>query len=337
MSFDRYWYIVAASGELTANGALCRCVLDERLVCFRGRDGAPAVLRDRCLHRNAPLSDGTVRDGLLTCPYHGWTYDHCGAVVDIPSMPRATRPAHCSPPFAVIERDGYIYVRLGDATDPPVEPFAMPHYRERGWVNLRLQNLFANKVSNCVENFIDIPHTAFVHRGLFRSTRGEAIGATIESANGAVHVRYENERGNLGVYRWFLNPRGSPIRHTDNFYAPNITSVIYELEAKTFIITSQAVPIDDTHTLVYTDLTYNFGWVNKLAAPLVKRHGQRIIDQDKFILARQLFNIQRYGAQFRDTPADLIHRQVDGLREAIAQGRDPRTLPAETTSVEFLV
>ena len=85
----------------------------------------------------------------------------------------------------------------------------MPHHGEPGWTSLRLQNRFANSVSNCVENFIDIPHTAFVHQRIFRSTRGERLRATVTRADGAVHVAYRNERGNLGTYRWFLNPRGA--------------------------------------------------------------------------------------------------------------------------------
>jgi phenylpropionate dioxygenase-like ring-hydroxylating dioxygenase large terminal subunit len=111
MPFDDYWYVVAESCELTPVRPLARRVLDEWLVCFRGEDGAPTVLRDRCLHRNAPLSAGIVRAGLLSCPYHGWRYDGEGRVVAIPSLTSGTLPAHCSPPYPVIEQDGFVYVR----------------------------------------------------------------------------------------------------------------------------------------------------------------------------------------------------------------------------------
>ena len=118
---------------------------------------------------------------------------------------------------------------------------------------------------------------------------------------------------------------------------PNVTCVVYEIGARVFIITSQAVPVDDRETLVYTDLTYRFGVWNALVAPFVRRHGQRIIDQDIAILARQGENIGRYGAQFRDTPADLIHRLVDSLRDAIARGDDPCGLPTVEHEIEFRV
>ena len=336
MGFEDYWYVVAEAAELTTDRVLARQVIGERLVCFRAASGAPAILRDRCLHRNAPLSGGRVRDGLLTCPYHGWTYDGAGRVVDIPSMGPQTG-SHCLPPYPAIERDGYVYVRLNRDAPAAIEPHAMPHYGERGWRNERLQNRFANNVSNCVENFIDIPHTAFVHRAIFRSSQGERLTASVTRSDGAVRVVYRNERGNLGTYRWFLNARGHEVKHSDSFYAPNVTSVVYEIGAKTFIITSQAVPVSDDETLVYTDLTYDFGIWTTLAAPLVRRQGQRVIDQDLDILAAQMERIRQYGAQFRDTPADTIHRYVDSLREAIARGEDPRALPALSAEIEFFV
>jgi phenylpropionate dioxygenase-like ring-hydroxylating dioxygenase large terminal subunit len=339
VGFDDYWYVVAESGELTGNRLLARCVLDQTLACFRGGHGRPTVLLDRCLHRNAPLSAGTVRDGVLFCGYHGWGYDGDGRVVWMPSAApgRTDASGLCSPPLPTLERDGYVYVRL--KRDPParIEPFRMPHFGEAGWKSLRLQNRFANNVANCVENFIDVPHTAFVHRGIFRSTRAERISATVARERGEVHVSYRNERANLGTYAWFLNPGGAQIGHTDSFYAPNVTSVVYRIGKRTFIITSQAVPVNDAETLVYTDLTYDFGALNALAAPFVRAHGQRIIDQDIEILGRQMAVIRRYGREFRDTPADLIHSMVDSIRDAIARGEDPAALPPLRREIEFYV
>ena len=336
MAFDNYWYVVAESAELGDQAVLARRILDRTLACFRGGDGSPTVLEDRCVHRNAPLSAGCVRKGLLTCAYHGWRYDAGGRVVSIPSTgQRENLPV--ARPFPVSERDGYIYVRLKRDAPADIAPFPMPHYGERGWRTIRLQNRFANNVSNCVENFIDVPHTAFVHQAIFRSSRAERLSATVSRSQGQVHVRYRNERTNLGSYAWFLNRAGLPVEHTDSFYAPNVTSVTYRIGAKTFIITSQAVPVGAEETLVYTDLTFSFGVLNALAAPFVRRHGQRIIDQDIAILGRQMDVIRRYGRAFYDTPADLIHSLVDSIREAIAQGRDPRGLPALEQDIEFFV
>src|SRR6476661_1657547 len=63
----RWWYPVARSSEL-GRRPLAVTLMDRPLVVFRGANGAPAVLLDRCSHRNYPLSLGRVTgDGLLQC------------------------------------------------------------------------------------------------------------------------------------------------------------------------------------------------------------------------------------------------------------------------------
>ena len=86
------WYAACESKEL-GDGPLGRTIFGEMLVLFRGKDGAPRCFIDRCLHRNALLSEGDVFDGCIGCPYHGWTYDAEGSLVDIPSEgPGGRRP-----------------------------------------------------------------------------------------------------------------------------------------------------------------------------------------------------------------------------------------------------
>ena len=63
-----------------------RVILEESLVLYRDGEGRPACLLDRCLHRNARLSEGRVEGGLLACPYHGWKYAVSGACVGVPSL-----------------------------------------------------------------------------------------------------------------------------------------------------------------------------------------------------------------------------------------------------------
>jgi len=47
----------------------------ERLVCVRRESGGVDVLEDRCPHEGYPLSQGRVRDGVLTCKWHNWKFD----------------------------------------------------------------------------------------------------------------------------------------------------------------------------------------------------------------------------------------------------------------------
>ncbi len=338
MRLQDFWYVVAESDELAREGVLARQVLDEWLVLFRGPEGRPVCLRDRCMHRAARLSRGTCSKGQLRCDYHGWTYAADGSVVAVPSEGERFKALENRKAvvYDCVEQDGYVYVRLGD--DCGVEPFSMRHHGEAGWHTVRVQNRFANNVTNCVENFIDIPHTVFVHPGIFRKQRQQALDATIRREGLAVHVDYRGETDNLGWFRRFLNPDGHAIEHTDSFHAPNVTHVVYRFgPRRTFLITSQSVPVSDMETLVYTDLTYDYGLWNRLAAPIVRYQGQKVIEQDVEALSLQGEVIEKYGDRFANTPADTIHVFVESIRNALADGRDPRDLPEKSVEVSFWV
>ena len=80
-----YWYAAAKSDEVTARSPLGRVLLGEMIVLWRTPDGQPVAMLDRCLHRNALLSEGELFDGCIGCPYHGWTYDRAGLCINVPS------------------------------------------------------------------------------------------------------------------------------------------------------------------------------------------------------------------------------------------------------------
>ena len=335
-----FWYVAASSEELKPGTVLERWVLGENLVLFRSQEGKPSALRNRCLHRHAPLSAGRVVEGQLRCGYHGWRYDGCGQVTDIPSMGKDQHGAvlRCAPAFDALERDGYVYVRISTKPAEAFEPFSMPHHDEPGWHHIRLLNRFQNTVTNCVENFVDIPHTAYVHEGIFRSPRRQRLEATVERERGTVRVTYRNETGNLGWFSWFLNGKGREIQHTDSFHMPNVTCVEYRFgSGKRFVITSQSVPVNDRETWVYTDLAYNFGFLSRLARPIVRWQGQKVIDQDIRILGLQMETLGRWGQDFDNTPADVIHVWIETIRRELEKGRDPRLLPQLRQEIEFWV
>ena len=112
-----YWYAVAQSSDV-APGPLAVTVLGEPLVLWRTADGALMAARDRCPHREAPLSLGQVVESGLQCPYHGWTFGASGACVRIPSAPseRAVPPIARLTTIHATERYGLAWVSL----DAPV-------------------------------------------------------------------------------------------------------------------------------------------------------------------------------------------------------------------------
>ncbi len=346
MDYRSFWYVIAESEELKAQTLLGRKVLGEWLAVFRGEDGQAVAMRDRCMHRNAPLSKGHVENGQVSCPYHGWRYDAEGTVTAVPAEGAAFKASkrRCAVTFPVIEQDGFVYVRLERDGPSDILPFKMPHRDNPAWRHLVLVNRFRNSVTNCAENFIDVPHTVYVHPGIFRDERRQRIETVIRRENGSVLVDYQGETDNVGWFARFLNPDGTPLVHRDNFHMPNVTEVEYRFSRNRHLfIISQSVPEEDDSTLVYTTLSYNFGAfsrlgpIDRIARRILAFQAQRVIDQDIEALDRQMAVIERYGEDFNNTSADAIHVFVESIRDALLQGQDPRTLPTKTARVGFYV
>ena len=197
-----YWYVACLSRALRPDRPLARTIFGTPLVLFRDTHGQAAALHDRCLHRHARLSAGRVINGCLACPYHGWTYDGAGRCVNIPSLGPSQHGQALSPAAhtcaglasspadvgsvasrAILEQDGLIYVFMGDdvaqARRPPLR---IPYWGDPAWQSYYMVTPFRNGVTNLVENFMDVPHTVFVHAGWFRTRTRNQVSPTSSHA-----------------------------------------------------------------------------------------------------------------------------------------------------------
>ena len=164
----RYWHVVARSSAVTSEPVAVR-LLGEDLVLWRAEDGRLGAAADRCPHRESPLSPGKVTAGCIECPYHGWTYDVSGACVLIPSS-GAGAPV---PPKARLttaratERYGLVWLCLDDpvAGVPEISQDADGSFRR---INFDV-DLWHTATTRMVDNFLDITHFPYVHRGSFGS------------------------------------------------------------------------------------------------------------------------------------------------------------------------
>lgn len=337
----QYWYVVAEARELTSDKVVSRMVLDHSLACYRDVEGRPVIAQDRCIHRNASLSSGTVRGGKLSCRYHGWVYGCSGKLESVPcegGEEFARQSGMKAKTYATLEQDGYVYVCLNKGEHTPPRPLTLSELGSTWKGRVRLQNKFENSLSNCVENYIDVPHTAYVHRGIFRKPRGELIRTTVTRHEGRIDIVYHGERLNLGTFSKFLNPTGAEIKHSDHFYAPNVTSVHYVLpNGFRYSITSQSIPVSTMQTLVYTDLSFDFGIWTQFAKPIVRRQAVEVLKQDIDILNEQGRNIERYGERFYITSADLIHTLTSEIITTMRDGNAPSVLSHEEQEITFCV
>ncbi len=161
-----HWYAVAEGDDL-ADGPLAVRLLERDYVIWRGPDGAVVAAPDRCPHREAPLSLGSVDDGCLTCPYHGWTFGAGGRCTEVPSSGagRPVPPTSHLPAICAQERFGLVWVCPGTPARPLFEMSwdDDPAYRR---INSGVQR-WATSATRMTDNFLDISHFPYVHTGTF--------------------------------------------------------------------------------------------------------------------------------------------------------------------------
>jgi phenylpropionate dioxygenase-like ring-hydroxylating dioxygenase large terminal subunit len=162
----RYWHAVARVSDVP-DAPLRRSLLGVDVVLWRSPDGRVVAAPDRCPHREAPLSGGCVRDGVLACPYHGWEFGDGGQLVRVPSA----QPGVPVPPTGHLavhhcqERYGLVWVCLDEpVADVPCIPQDTDAAFRR--INNPVEQ-WACSSTRLTDNFMDFTHFPFVHTGTF--------------------------------------------------------------------------------------------------------------------------------------------------------------------------
>lgn len=313
-----HWYIACRSRQL-AKGPLARTILGEALAIFRGPDGTAAALIDRCAHRNLALSRGKVTADGLRCAYHGWSWGADGHCTRIPS---ACEPSACRAirvkAYLVKEQQGFVWVWMASAekAEPDREPPLFPWLGELGWRHFVMERVFEADAFHCVENFLDVPHTAHVHRGLFRGEESKEIEIEITSGEDWIEAEFLGEERMDSWIGKLLVPAGSAVRHVDRFQLPYVTRVDYRMsEKRQYVVMSQCTPEGPERTRVFTYLGFRFEPLGRLIQLIFRPFAGAILNQDVEILRQQTEDLRRTGAaRFLYHDTDAIAR---GIRELI--------------------
>jgi len=318
-----HWFVVAMSREL-GERPIARTLLGVPLVLFRDGEGKPGALLDRCPHRNVPLSIGDVVEGELQCPYHGWRFDRAGACKFVPSLVgEAKAKARNAPGYAAIERDGFVWVYSTPNEEPKNEPYAFPKLGA-GYTRVERRVEAECTVHAALENALDVPHTQYLHRGLFRSkTRGIEITAHVKRTHDRVEAEYIGEPRPTGLVARILSPSGGVVTHFDRFILPSVAEVEYRIGTENhFYVTAAMTPVSDFLTHIYAVVHFKVrlfpGWLLK---PFLMPLGLKVFAQDAALLRLQTENIRRFGGeQYASTEIDVLGRHIWRLMRKAERG-----------------
>lgn len=164
------WHVVATADEVGTEPHQV-WLLGQPWVLVR-LDGELCAFADRCPHRLAPLSAGSVVGSdagqTLQCGYHGWRFAPSGECVEIPALGKTesiSRRATLGAPFGLREVYGLVWLA-------PEQPHAeVPEFPEWGATGFDSATctLVRTPVSaaQLVDNFLDASHFPYVHAASF--------------------------------------------------------------------------------------------------------------------------------------------------------------------------
>jgi phenylpropionate dioxygenase-like ring-hydroxylating dioxygenase large terminal subunit len=184
--FDMSWYVVAEKNEINSKKPYKVTVWGKDYVIWKTSQTTYTALEDVCPHKGAAFSVGTIENGRIVCPYHGYEFDQIGNLTVIPGLCFQPSNIYNVPRFAVVEKNGWIYLNtwevLSATTDEHIQTLADRIFVEpeleteetKGSaisgtpLGNKMKVLFINQVFKTyprivTENSLDIMHIAFVH------------------------------------------------------------------------------------------------------------------------------------------------------------------------------
>ena len=163
----RYWIPALEADELKEPGGppVRAPLLGENLIAYRDGSGKIGFMQEGCLHRGASLFYGRNEPDGLRCIYHGWKYDVCGNILEVPNAPEGNiyQGKIRLKSYPGRELGGVIWVYMG----PPDKMPAIPEFE---WIKLPQTHKHIVKVSlDCnylqgIEGGVDSSHISFLHR-----------------------------------------------------------------------------------------------------------------------------------------------------------------------------
>jgi phenylpropionate dioxygenase-like ring-hydroxylating dioxygenase large terminal subunit len=158
------WFPLARIEDVERTGVVAANILGEELVVYRV-DGVTTVAGAFCPHRGMTLSFGRLVHDTLECPYHGWRFaSGTGECTAVPSVTDGSVPPRSElTVYLSQEAFGHVWAAL-DTPDRGLP--SRPQDDDPDWrFAYGTPTDLTCGLRQVTENFRDMSHFAFVHRG----------------------------------------------------------------------------------------------------------------------------------------------------------------------------
>lgn len=183
-----HWYICAWREELTTK-PLQRWILNQPIALFRTESGDPAAIADRCPHRGAPLTSGTVRGEALECGYHGLTFDKSGKCVRVPGRD-SVPPTFRTRAYPIVEKWRFAFIWMGDPDKADESKIPDYHWSDDENWSARGETLPVNCHASLLrDNLLDLSHAHYVHANTLATDAVVRVPIEVEERSDEVIVQ----------------------------------------------------------------------------------------------------------------------------------------------------
>ncbi|MEM7198333.1 MAG: Rieske (2Fe-2S) protein, partial [Pseudomonadota bacterium] len=121
--FAHAWQCLGRVDDIPKRGDyICDHLGADPIFVIRGHDETIKAFSNICRHRMTSLLQGTGNTRVITCPYHGWSYNLQGSLQGAGYMPKTFDKSKIRLPVIRTEIwQGWIYATLDDALPPLAE------------------------------------------------------------------------------------------------------------------------------------------------------------------------------------------------------------------------
>lgn len=316
--WQEVWYPVHYVEDLDKTQPTRFTLLEKDLVLWWDNNAQMwRAFLDQCPHRLAPLSEGRINeDGLLECPYHGWTFSGTGKCDRIPQQVAGGKAEisqrACVTSFPTTVKQGMLFVYPGTAENAAKTQVPIVDILEEesaGWVCLNTFRDIPYDALTLMENVLDSSHIPYTHH---RTVGNRANVAPVE-----LEVVESGKWGFKGI--WEEGPRkGTLGKQYTTFIAPGL--MWHDLTSKQFgrtLTVVYATPIRKGECRLFAIFPFKFsaklpGIFLKLTPRWYSHIGQnRVLEDDQIFLHHQERYLAARGGSENFTKAFYLPTKAD--------------------------
>jgi phenylpropionate dioxygenase-like ring-hydroxylating dioxygenase large terminal subunit len=236
IKFPPGWYVIGRTQEFSTRklNAIRRFGLD--WVVRRNRKGDWIAHEDRCPHRSAKLSLGSITDDCVSCPFHGFRFDSSGACAWVPEIGRDA-PGLRIRTHPLMQKHGFLWIGLGE---PKGQIPWFEELRDSAFSYSWSVHEWAQHFTRCVENQLDYSHLPFVHRTTIGRGFDPTFKAPVRINDQGIRVSLDSKRDPSAYFEFQFG----------NIWKLNISDKMKQVIA--------FVPVDAGRTRIYLRTYHSF-------------------------------------------------------------------------------